>query len=349
MTAFLAVLKIIGIVLLVIISVLLAIILLVLFVPVRYYVDGKVDETNLETETGLIKDRIYVKAGFSWLLHILRGRIIYPESTEFSVWVLFLKVFPLKKTKNSTDTQEIAESEESENPPTEMEEGFEESSENKDGSEDVTENSNETVEENNTDTTDTADNNSDENEEVSEGDETEKNEETDNDSEDNAEINDEASFLSVLKKIKDTIIKIIKTPQDVFTKIKCTISSIYVKIDMIKKTLENDIFKRAFEVTKKQILRVLKMILPKKCRINIRIGLPDPITTADIFAAYGILYPILVGKVYMTPEFEKSVIEGKVHIRGKIRVFTIVWAAAVLFFNKDVKKTIKRFQKIAKS
>ena len=75
----------------------------------------------------------------------------------------------------------------------------------------------------------------------------------------------------------------------------------------------------------------------------------DPTVTADIFSAYGVLYPILAGRVYIQPEFERSVISGNVYIKGKIRILTILWAAGVLYFKKDVRKTIKRFKKILHS
>ncbi len=326
MTTFLAVMKIIGIVLLIIVAVLLFDLFLILFWPVRYYVEGRVDETDLETETEKLKERIFVKAGFSWFFNLIRGYISYPDEMAYTVKVLCFKIFPGKEKKKKESESENEEL------PIEMEEGFEEKEET--GEEAAKEESSVGTE------TDSEGKTSEES-----GNETASDADIDN--EDFSE--EKKSFFDVLKSIQEIVVKIIKTPQNVFNKIKCTISSIYDKINMIKKTLENDIFKRAFEVTKKRLIKVIKMILPKKIRADFLIGMSDPTVTADILAAYGILYPVLVNKVFITPEFDRSVLKGDFEIKGRIRIFTLLWAAAVLYFNKDVKKTVKRFNKIIKS
>lgn len=354
MSLFLTILKIIGIVLLVILAVVLVVLLLLLFVPIRYYVNADIEETNLETEADKLKDRIQAKAGFHFLLHLIRGYIEYPKDMEFTVKVLFFKVFP-GKNKDEDTTEEFEEE-----LPYEMEEGFEnqesgESESEQPGSDAETskeeskdESQNEVQDETQNADIEDSDSSAENDDSNPDGAEPENDASSEEDFDDEEE-EEKQSFLDVLKKIKDIVVQIIKTPQNVYQKIKCTISSIYAKIDMVKKTLENDIFKRAFNVSKKQVLRVLKMIIPRKCNINLRVGMSDPTATADIFAAYGILYPILAGKVYITPDFENPVIAGSVRIKGRIRLVTIVWAAAVLYFNKDVRKTIRRFKKILNS
>ena len=94
LAGFLTVLKIIGIVLLWILLIVLFLILLVLFVPVRYKADVDIPETELDN--GFDVEKIQIKAGFSWLLHLLTGGIDYPASKEFTVKVFGIKVFPRK-------------------------------------------------------------------------------------------------------------------------------------------------------------------------------------------------------------------------------------------------------------
>ncbi len=118
---------------------------------------------------------------------------------------------------------------------------------------------------------------------------------------------------------------------------------------MIKCTLENEIFKRAFDLVKRKLIKVIKMILPDKIDVDLLLGTGDPAQTAQLMGAYGALYPILYKKVRFIPDFESGVVESKAHIRGHITVFTIVFSAAVCYFNKDVRKTIRRFKKIIES
>ena len=120
---FLSILKIIGIALLVILLVILALLLIILFVPLKYRakaVIGRIDLDKLselsdegsgdDTDHGLeeaasndpksyVLDKIDCKASFSWLLHLVRGGIGYPENTSFWLKVLFFKIFPKSEEK----------------------------------------------------------------------------------------------------------------------------------------------------------------------------------------------------------------------------------------------------------
>ncbi len=348
MLLFLSILKIIGIVLLVALGIVLLLLIILLFAPIRYKAYGCIDEKDPTADYSIIKDRIHLKAGFTYLCNIVRGGIDYPDLKEFTIKVLFFTVYPNRKSENLKESSE--EKEDHVDLPTEMEEGFDDA-ESKTSDNEVEEHGkNDDSLEKSSEVNDLENEISEtDSENSAETDENEEYKETGETDEFDAGDENDISFFEVVNGIFETISELIRIPQNVFSKIKCTISSICAKIDMIKNTIENDIFKRAFEVTKKQVLRVLRMIVPKKCRINILVGMDDPTATADIFAAYGIFYPILMNKVYMQPEFERSVIAGTVYIKGKIRLITILWAVAVLYFNKDVKKTFRRFKRIIKS
>lgn len=91
----LLILKSIGIVLLWILGIVLVLLLLVLFVPVRYAIDGsEADGTPREEFSPQdLKEHLSGNFRFSWLLHFIRGGIRYPEDPQFSVYVLFFRVF----------------------------------------------------------------------------------------------------------------------------------------------------------------------------------------------------------------------------------------------------------------
>ena len=162
-------------------------------------------------------------------------------------------------------------------------------------------------------------------------------------------LDEPRSFLDVLWNIIDKVTNILETPQNVFEKIQYTISRVCGKISMIKTTIENDIFKRAFDLVKRKLLRIIKMILPDKCNIRLGLGTGDPAQTAELVGIFGAMYPFLFNKVSFEPDFDEKVIEMDAHLKGHITVFTIVYSAAVCFFNKDVKKVIRRFKKILRS
>ena len=315
LTGVLTVLKIIGIVLLVILAVILLILLLVLFAPIFYRIDANVPETELDS--GFDMEKVYARISFSWLLFVIRGGLEFPKNKEFTLRVFGIKILPKKeKTEKEKPKKEDKGEDKGE---------IEEKEETEDKKGDVK-----------TETEETSSESSDVTSEP----------ETDTPVSDVAEPK---SFLDVLWNIIDKIDNILKTPLNVFEKIQYTISRVCDKIDMIKSTLENDIFKRAFELVKKKLIKIIKMILPDKYDIDLLLGTGDPAQTAEIMAGYGALYPYLYRKVRFEPDFERKVVMTDAHIKGHITLFTIVYSAAVCYFNKDVKKTIKRFKKIINS
>jgi hypothetical protein len=316
LTGVLTVLKIIGIVLLVILAVILLLLLLVLFAPIFYKIDANVPETELDN--GFDMEKVFAKVSFHWLLFVIRGGIEFPKNKEFTLRVFGIKILPKKEKPEKEDKKK-----------------------DKDKDKDKEQEADEKPVE---------DKPSEDQKEDEKPEEVKPSEEvTASDIDTETEEDEPKSFLDVLWNIIDKIDNILKTPLNVFEKIRYTISRVCDKIDMIKSTLENDIFKRAFELVKKKLIKIIKMILPDKYDIDLMLGTGDPAQTAEIMAGYGALYPYLYKKVRFEPDFERKVVMTDAHIKGHITLFTIVYSAAVCYFNKDVKKTIKRFKKIINS
>ena len=323
-------LKILGIILLCVIGFILLLLLLILFVPVRYRIDSSIPRTDLEK--GFDVEKIYAKVSFSWLLHILSGGIVYPENKQFEVRLFGIRIFPLRKKNEKADNKDNKDEGKPSSGVVEMS-NIPESDHVEAAKEEA-----DSVE------TDTAE------AEVSEKEETNPSDGAVAGKESDEEASDEPrSFLDVLWNIIDKVANILKTPQNVFEKIQYTISRVCGKISMIKTTIENDIFKRAFDLVKRKLLRIIKMILPDKCNIRLGLGTGDPAQTAELVGIFGAMYPFLFNKVSFEPDFDEKVIEMDAHLKGHITVFTIVYSAAVCFFNKDVKKVIRRFKKILRS
>ena len=329
------VLKIIGIVLLWILLIVLFLILLVLFVPVRYKADANIPETELDK--GFDLEKMHIKAGFSWLLHLISGGIDYPESKEFTIRVFGIKAFP-RKNKDSKETEQKTEDDlANQNLSNSIGDDTSKTEENIDNNEDE-------ILDNNADkdTSLSSDNSIDNNVNAPESNSASFTENSENEPEDKA-------LIEIITDIFEKIENILKTPQTVLRKIQYTISRVCGKIGMIKTTLENDIFKRAFSLVKRKLIRILKMILPDKIKADILFGTGDPADTAEVLAVYSALYPTLYKKVSFEPDFDRKVLRADVHVKGHITLFTILYCVLVCYFNKDVKKTIKRFKKIIDS
>ncbi len=101
---FLGILKIIGITILVILLIIIALLLIVLFVPIRYKAHAVIDHCDLDDENLDFKEKVSAEAGFTWLLHLVRGGIGYPENKEFWVKILFFNILP--KSEDSKKKKE---------------------------------------------------------------------------------------------------------------------------------------------------------------------------------------------------------------------------------------------------
>ena len=321
----LGVLKVIGIVLLVILAVLLVLILLVLFVPVRYKADLYIPET--EFDKGFDVGKIDFSARFTWLLHIISGGIDFPEDKQFFVKVFGIKVFPKKDKKKAEKADNNSETMESDNDAAVSTEDADNTQQEETGSQ-------------NNDEPEPADSDT--------GADSQPDEYSDEYSDEFSDEDEgkDRALIEIIQDVFDKIENILKTPQNVFEKIQYTISRVCGKIKMIKTTLESDIFKRAYKLVKGKLIRLLKMILPDKYKAEILLGLGDPATTAELMGAYGVLYPITLDRVVLEPDFEHKVVKVRAHVKGHITLFVVLYCVLVCYFNKDVKKVIRRFKKI---
>ena len=326
----LTVLRIIGIVLLWILAIILAILLLILFVPIRYKLDANVPE--MEFEEGFDADKISCSAKITWLLHFISATIAYPDNKEFTVKILGIKILPKseKEDEDKTRGEKKRKKKEKDKP---------------------LDSDNADIQEEKPDVTDAEQaENPDLVPEEKQDLEQDKEKVSESDNIDiGYEDEEEKTPIEIVLQIVEKVQNFLTTPLNVFENIRYTTSRLYDKIRMIKTTLENDIFKRAFELVKRKLIRLLKMIVPDKARVDLKLGLGDPADTAEVMALYGAFYPVIFRKVSFEPDFDRKVIYADAHFKGHITVATVLYCVGVCYFNKDVKKVIRRFKKILNS
>ncbi|MBQ7431399.1 MAG: DUF2953 domain-containing protein [Butyrivibrio sp.] len=346
----LTVLKVIGIVLLIILGIIILLLLLILFVPIRYRLDASCEEKLLDAENVDFTKGVTASFSFSYLLSLLNGGFSYPDRPYFRIRILFFELFSTQaegKTEETSDSEKTSDSEETNIEAMEADSNLEDPDLDAKEEDIISENTESAAKEQDI---------SCESKDV--GTEAEIEAEQALGFSDNCqsfeENNDEESgnipgFIGFIQSIIEKAKIFITTQQNVFNKIKCTISRVYGKINMIKSTLENDIFQRAFEKSKKHLGIILKSILPRKVVADILYGTGDPAMTAQIMGGLGIVRALGFNKITLRPDFDRTVIQGNLHIKGRITLFRIVLSLAICYFNKDIRKTVKRFNKILNS
>lgn len=324
----LLILKIIGIVLAILLGIILLGIVCVLFVPVRYRLtaDGKLGE----------EEPVRLNAKVHWLFHLINVTFSYSQSACLKIRLLCFTIYDSTKTRKrkknsakedvsdkneSTQKAGVLEEKDGQNAVDASVEGMQQEAGNVDNA-----------------VTDGPEHNPEQGLEYKQE---QLQVQQDCGEEDNR-------FVKKIKKIMSAIITLIHRIWNAIKNIEYTIRKICDKIREIieniryyTEVLKSDVFQSSWAVCRKQILKILRMLKPQKCRINVRVGTGDPAGTGQLMAVYGILYPVIGNHVFVEADFEQRIIEGDLYIKGRIRGIVFIVVAFKLFFNKDIRHLIK--------
>lgn len=90
--------------------------------------------------------------------------------------------------------------------------------------------------------------------------------------------------------------------------------------------------------------RILKSIRPRKLKADVRFGTGSPDTTGYVYAIYGVLCPYLGKHVFLTPDFEQSVLEGNLYAAGHITIFRLLWHGLMIALDKRLRQLISKLK-----
>ncbi len=325
------ILKIIGCCLAFLVCVLLLFLFLFLFVPLRYRLEGHFYPGDTEPQ----ENRYFLHVSFSWFFHLIRGGISLPGEGSFTIRVAFWTLLPRKdrqlctgrrrgrkeekQTADQKDAERMMAVEDSDPKETDAEafagdHAEREEAEQREGKEERrTDAMEESLEEENSD--DSLKHN----------------------------LYERIRFFSVFGA---RVWEFLKKPYQVLKRIQYTIYSMYVRISMVKALLESDAFASAFRLALRKMGVVIRSLLPKSGKAELTIGLDNPADTASVLALYGILSPFLPRGVKVFANFEEPILTGDFRLHGRITCFCILRCGLALWMDGNVRRVVRRFQKI---
>ena len=95
-----------------------------------------------------------------------------------------------------------------------------------------------------------------------------------------------------------------------------------------------------------EVWELLKYIWPTSIRGQIIFGTGDPATTGQIIGGISMLPLVYKKGLAIRPDFEEQCLRGEGTAKGRIRLVYLVRVAIRLYFDKEVRRTWKRFQKV---
>ena len=144
--------------------------------------------------------------------------------------------------------------------------------------------------------------------------------------------------FAIYTKIKE-IIKLIK---DTVKKVSGAADRLKEKVSKAKEFVTDEDNKALFHFLVEQLKALVKIIRPKKYRINSRVGFEDPATMGKVLAYVSILYGISGVDLSLEPVFGEDVKEGSIFLKGSIQVFPVLVIALRVYRNEQFKKFISR-------
>lgn len=144
--------------------------------------------------------------------------------------------------------------------------------------------------------------------------------------------------FAIYTKIKE-IIKLIK---DTVRKVSGAADRLKEKVSKAKEFVTDEDNKALFHFLVEQLKALVKIIRPKKYRINARVGFEDPATMGKVLAYVSILYGISGVDLSLEPVFGEDVKEGSIFLKGSIQVFPVLVIALRVYRNEQFKKFISR-------
>lgn len=308
----LLILKITGIVIACILGLVILIVAAVLFVPVRYKADAD------------YHGKFKAHAKLSWL-GILRVLVSYDEELAIKAKALFITIYSNNQKKEKTSKHRTSKKKKTKH----SEENI--FSVNDDEAKRLTENEEkpqikmaEAVNETKEDVQDVK-------ETVSED-----------------ELGD-TQKKSFFDKVKDKcfviytkIKEIIKLIKDTVKKVSGAADRFKEKVSKAKEFVTDEDNKALFHFLLEQLKALIKVIRPKKYRINARLGFEDPATMGKVLAYISIFYGMSGVDLSLEPVFGENIKEGSIFLKGNIRIFSVLVIALRVYRNEQFKKFISR-------
>lgn len=303
---FFLILKIIGIILAAVLGLAILLLLLVLFVPVRYRAYGVKKEGECKAE-----------AKISWLLHLISVPVAFREG-ELSAKIKILGITLM----DLTDSGSFEEAE----PVPEPAERTEEQKTAQSGERQAQEHPVEKQ---------AAPERTSQKKEELEEEEEEK----------NGIFFRFLQFLRMIWKFFAGIPRKLKNLKCTFRRFCGKIKRMARKYRAAKEFALDERTKAAVRLVLEQAKIFARQALPRKICGEVRFGTSDPALTGQILGIAGIFYPLFMDNVKVDPDFEQTILEGELFLKGRLRIVSAVRIAWRLFRDKNVRYVYRKLNR----
>ena len=95
-----------------------------------------------------------------------------------------------------------------------------------------------------------------------------------------------------------------------------------------------------------RIKKLSSELSPRAGSGRVRIGRDDPFETGQMMQLAAFLYPLYGDRVEVVPDFDETILEGEIDLRGRLKLIVAAEAAFRLFFNRELRAMYHRARHI---
>jgi len=134
--------------------------------------------------------------------------------------------------------------------------------------------------------------------------------------------------------------RILSLIADSLRKVKGAKEKLFKKINHIKELVTDEENKEFLAFIIQRLKELLKLLKPKKYKIDLHFGFEDPSTTGKILMYLSVLYGLTGLDMKINPDFEEEVKEGEILLKGSFQLIFLIIIAVKLFLNKKFKELV---------
>lgn len=114
------------------------------------------------------------------------------------------------------------------------------------------------------------------------------------------------------------------------------------KWEEVRAVLEDPANQKSARLLAAQLKKLFRHVLPRRGEGDLTFGLEDPYWMGKLLSLAAVLYPFTHHVLTLHPVFDQNILEGEVHVRGRLRPGVMLFFMARLLLDSNIRRWIVR-------
>lgn len=131
----------------------------------------------------------------------------------------------------------------------------------------------------------------------------------------------------------------------IFKRLRFSFSSFCDKLKGIRDMAVDEKNQASIALLLRQFKRLVSHVWPGKGRLHVVFGFEDPYTTGQVLSAASLIYPFYHRQLELEPVFGEKILEAEGSLKGRIRVWNLIWLFFGIWRDKHTWRLVRRLLK----